>query len=61
MLAAWLAHVAQVDPDAFYLYQVCESASFNVTSLNAKHLLGLATEGHLSFCPVSSLPSFRSL
>lgn len=22
MLAAWLAHVHQVDPDAFYLYQV---------------------------------------
>lgn len=22
MLAAWLAHVTQVDPDAFYLYQV---------------------------------------
>ena len=22
MLAAWLSHVKQVDPDAFYLYQV---------------------------------------
>ena len=22
MLAAWLAHVKQIDPDAFYLYQV---------------------------------------
>ena len=32
MLAAWLAHVQQVDPDAFYLYQVPSSSSPHCTS-----------------------------
>ncbi|KAL3139857.1 hypothetical protein ABBQ38_004153 [Trebouxia sp. C0009 RCD-2024] len=40
MLAAWLAHVTQVDPDAFYLYQVKDTLGAIAARFKALHIGG---------------------